>query len=177
MPAALLGKFDFIYNGSVLDNLFDSAAAMDNITRLLAPSGVAFHYEGARHFGWAYAEFPPEWFFDYAAINKFDDCKIYYCTHQNIHESDWQAYLWMPYHESNGKLELTARMRHEGDSVIVAILQRDAATVFGGRPIQINYRPDHGPYIERLIHYANRGRKVSATPVNQWPGHWLIGQL
>ncbi|MBM3516213.1 MAG: hypothetical protein FJX59_21220, partial [Alphaproteobacteria bacterium] len=75
MPAALLGKFDFIYNGSVLDNLFDSAAAMDNITRPLAPSGVAFHYEGARHFGWAYAEFPPEWFFDYAAINKFDDCK------------------------------------------------------------------------------------------------------
>jgi 2-polyprenyl-3-methyl-5-hydroxy-6-metoxy-1,4-benzoquinol methylase len=49
MPAGLQGQFDFIYNGSVLDNAFDSAAYVRNVSRMLKPEGVAFHYEGAQH--------------------------------------------------------------------------------------------------------------------------------
>jgi hypothetical protein len=70
-PAGLLGAFDFIYNGSVLDNVFDPAACLRNTTRMLKPDGSIFHYEGVVHWGAAYLKMSPDWFFDYYAVNGF----------------------------------------------------------------------------------------------------------
>ena len=112
------------------------------------------------------------------ALPIFEDCKVYYCTHENIHDSDWTVYLWMPYEQKpDGKFALTTRMRHPEDSVVVAILQRGERTSIGRRPIQINYRSDHKPYIKQLIHFTRDGRKVAGTPVKEWPGYWHVGKL
>src|SRR5258706_2167495 len=69
VPVGLHRQFDFIYNGSVLDNVFDPAACIRNVSRMLKVDGVAFHYEGVQHAAPAYLKFSTDWFFDYYALN------------------------------------------------------------------------------------------------------------
>ncbi len=51
VPDDLLGRFDFIYNGSVLDNVFDPATCIRNVARMLKPNGVTFGYGRIGAFG------------------------------------------------------------------------------------------------------------------------------
>jgi SAM-dependent methyltransferase len=92
LPAEAIGAFDFIYNGSVLDNVFDPASCMKNIARMMRQDGICFSYEGLAHFGLAYLKFGPDWFFDYYAVNGFADGQIYYCALNHFHRSAWTAY-------------------------------------------------------------------------------------
>src|ERR1043166_2707506 len=77
LPEAYGASADFIYGGSVLDNIFDPATYMKNIACLLRPDGrlidgnvCSFHHH-------PYVLVPPAWYFDYYAINHFTDCKVY----------------------------------------------------------------------------------------------------
>jgi hypothetical protein len=45
VPQNLHETYDVIFNGSVLDNIFDPAQAIRNMTRLLAPHGRIIHIE------------------------------------------------------------------------------------------------------------------------------------
>ena len=77
IPKELEGQFDFIYNGSCLDNIFDPATSLKNMTTLLKPGGRIVHVEhGTRIYG-PYLMYSPEWFYDYYLINGFADCKVY----------------------------------------------------------------------------------------------------
>jgi SAM-dependent methyltransferase len=71
------GIADFIYNGSCLDNIFDPAAAMRNISRLLKPDGRVYHYEQGNSHPTAYLKYSADWFMDFYALNEFADCKTY----------------------------------------------------------------------------------------------------
>ena len=82
LPSNLKGKFDFVWNGSCLDNIFDAAAAQRNSCDLLATNGRIVTMEMANsHYG-SYGAFSQGWFFDYYAINNFlraysyNGCKI-----------------------------------------------------------------------------------------------------
>ena len=168
--------FDFIYNGSVLDNIFDSATAMDNITRMLKPGGVAFHYEGARHQAQAYAyvQFSPPWFFDYAAVNHFDDCQVFYATHPNFHGA-WEVFLYHAYYSSDGQhASVTSPLRHDDDAAIISIMQKGPETTSGQRPIEAPFRLDHDVYAQRFQHFVNNGRKCQMAPVKGNPGFWHV---
>ncbi len=79
VPDDLHGIADFIYNGSCLDNIFDAAAAMRNMTRLLRPGGRVYHYEQGNSHPTAYLKYSADWFMDFYAINEFSDCKTYVC--------------------------------------------------------------------------------------------------
>src|SRR5882762_1456781 len=61
LPPSMERRFDFIYNGSVLDNVFDPAACIRNISRMLKPDAAVFHYEGAVHSSPAYLKFTLDW--------------------------------------------------------------------------------------------------------------------
>jgi hypothetical protein len=67
-----------IFDGSVMDNLFDPAAAMHNVVRMLRPGGryIGVNAGSARWLP-AYVAFNPYWFFDFFVANGFRDAKIY----------------------------------------------------------------------------------------------------
>lgn len=77
LPEELEGQFEFIFNGSTLDNVFDTAMAIKNIGRLLKPGGRVIHIETATTTRFSYNAISPSWFFDYYAVNGWSDCKIY----------------------------------------------------------------------------------------------------
>jgi SAM-dependent methyltransferase len=77
------GIADFIYNGSCLDNIFDPAAAMRNMSRLLKPDGRVYHYEQGNSHPTAYLKYSADWFMDFYALNEFNDCKVYIADKPN----------------------------------------------------------------------------------------------
>lgn len=71
---------DFIYDGGSLDNIFDPAASLKNISRMLKPGGRVFTSNNGGPHPTSYLKFSADWFMDFFAINNYEDCKTYICT-------------------------------------------------------------------------------------------------
>ena len=155
LPAGLLGAFDFIYNGSVLDNVFDPAACRRNTTRMLTPEGSIFHDEGAVHWGTAYLKMSPDWFFDYYAVNGFGDIQAYICAYSDIHASPWDIYEWSAYAGDGPPGSLSPPK----EQLVVAIAQNKPGTTVDRTPIQNVYRPDHTAYRAAFDRLAKSPRR------------------
>ncbi len=175
LPYDLKDCFDFVINGSVFDNIFDPATAMDNVGEMLKENGVSFHVEGAHHFYYAYIKFGASWFFDYAVVNNYFDCKVFYCVYKELFHGNWEVYLWTPYHVVDGKLRIVDPLKHEFDACVVAILEKQAGSTIGKRPIQANYRQDHQQYVEFFNRTMVKGRNLSLRKVDKAPGHFYLG--
>jgi hypothetical protein len=78
IPPELAGTALFVFGGSVLDNVFDPAAYIKNIARLMAPSGRLIDQNIASFHFHPYVIASPAWYFDYFILNGFDDCKVYF---------------------------------------------------------------------------------------------------
>lgn len=177
LPAETLGAFDFIYNGSVLDNVFDPASCMKNISRMLRQDGVCFSYEGLAHFGLAYLKFGPDWFFDYYAINDFADGQVYYCAFDHFHRSAWTAYQWDAFVPNGDDLRWTTLMPVPGEALVVAIAQKSAASTDDQVPLQNLYRPDQRPYQAAFRRFQASPRRAAVAaslrvPIVRQPTFW-----
>lgn len=160
LPAGMESRFDFIYNGSVLDNVFDPAACARNITRLLKPKGVVFHYEGLKHFGTTYLKFTPEWFFDYYALNGFADCQPYILSYHDYFGEycviEWDAFIM-----HGRKLEAPQAMRFIGEAMVAAIAEKAVDSTAERTPIQLAYRRHQEEYIAAFQRFATGMRRYS----------------
>ena len=175
LPENLKGRFDFVFNGSVLDNVLDPAAALDNVSDMLTDTGVSMHVEGSRHFSYAYIQFHPSWFFDYAVVNNYFDCKVFTCIHKDV-TGPWDVYLWTPYHNKDGRALITEPFKHELDSAIVAIMEKQPGSTSRKRPVQANYRSEHRPYVDFFNRaMANQGRKLTLLPSDAPAGYYYVG--
>jgi SAM-dependent methyltransferase len=84
ISADLAAAAEFVYGGSVLDNVFDPATYIKNIARLLAPGGRLLDQNlGSFHFH-PYLITAPAWYFDFFVLNGFDDCKVYFIQAGNV---------------------------------------------------------------------------------------------
>ena len=157
VPAHLLKRFDFIYNGSVLDNVFDPAACIRNASRMLKPDGSIFNYEGSAHAAPAYLKFSPDWFFDYYAYNAFADCQTYIVTYGDVHRDPWEVYQFDAFTADDA---LTMPMRLPPEAMVVAIAQNAPDATVDRTPLQNVYRSSaHGPYLEAHRRYLRSGRR------------------
>ena len=153
IPAHLEGKFDFICNGSVLDNMFNPAMGLTNISRMLAPGGRVVHFEHASNStNGAYLQFSPNWFFDYYAVNGYADCKTYIALFHDL-DAPWEFYACLhdagrePRQFSSSRLAMT---------VVIAESAKDST--WDRYPIQDQYR--HG---EEQSRYVAGHRRIAAS--------------
>lgn len=77
IPDSLKNRFDFIYDGSCLDNIFNGPQALINMSEMLRPGGRILLYNASNSAPTAYLQYSPDWFIDYFAVNQYADCKIY----------------------------------------------------------------------------------------------------
>lgn len=159
IPRKYKGIADFIYNGSCLDNIFDPAAAMRNMSRLLKPDGRVYHYEQGNSHPTAYLKYSADWFMDFYALNEFADCKVYIADKPNTlgvplvnptgsmmpRRSDFDiiVYSYNPYVENAGGpgydcSSVEAFTRYE----IHCIAEKSRASADDRVPIQKHYRVD-----------------------------------
>jgi SAM-dependent methyltransferase len=77
VPQELWGQYDFIYDSSVIDNLFNPAEALSNLARMLAPGGRLVGINVNSFYPGAMVSCHPEWFHGFFAVNDFADAKVY----------------------------------------------------------------------------------------------------
>ncbi len=143
IPKELYGQFDFIFNGSVLDNVWDPPQALRNVSRLLSPKGRVVHVETATACRYNYTALSPSWYFDYYVVNNFGDCKIYVGVVDDISRvtlDPWQvlAFDRSAQHQPNA---FTPSLGNKlGISIVLA--EKTPGATCDTRPIQSYYRPD-----------------------------------
>lgn len=165
-PPDLINHFNFIYNGSVLDNLSDPFNAINNVSKMLTDDGVAFHEEGMNHDSPAYFKFCPDWFFDYAAINKFTDCQTFVCTHDDVHLSPWVVLEAHPYYfDTENNIRLTKAIKLTNHAAVISIMNKGPFSTTNLKPIQKEYRKNHTDYLTffQLIYNSERRRALQGS--------------
>jgi hypothetical protein len=177
LPPGLEDRFDFIYNGSVLDNAFDAAACLRNITRMLAATGVVMHYEGVAHDFPAYLRFTPDWFFDYYALNQFEDCQVSLCTFDDIHETPWEVAGWDAFYEEGGHWQQTFLRPLTAQTVVVVVAEKAPGATADRSPVQNLYRRgEHGDYLPAFERYRRSRRRVAGNPLPD-RGYRALGRV
>src|SRR5690606_6136172 len=81
IPKQLESSADFILGGSTLDNVFDPAAVLRNIARLLKPGGRLVSVNVASNHYEQYTIITLLWLQDYLVVNEVSDFKIYILAH------------------------------------------------------------------------------------------------
>lgn len=152
---------DFIFNGSCMDNLFDSASALKNMTCLLKARGRIIHIEHGSPIQSAYIMYSPAYFFDYYAANNFLDCKIYSMMFCSVLEP-WNVFQWQAYHYQDGQLRMTPAMMHSGwpNILNVVIAEKGLDSTPDSTPIQGFYRQVHHTELDI---YMNAYRRFSES--------------
>ncbi len=140
LPDSLYGKFDFIFNGSCLDNIFNPAEALRNISRMLKPNGRLVMIEHGSMANGPYTVFSPGWFFDYFCCNKYSDCRIYHGLFENntdLHFGPWPLYLYNWPANPNGTSPIVHHSKH---IMYLVVAQKGTDSTDDVLPIQFTYR-------------------------------------
>jgi SAM-dependent methyltransferase len=153
IPADLEGKFDFICNGSVLDNMFNPVMGLTNISRMLAPGGRVVHFEHASNaVNNAYLQFSPNWFFDYYAVNGYADCKTYVALFHDL-GGPWDFYACLHHDKQEPRLFSSSRF-----AMTAVIAESAAGSTWDRYPIQGQYRS-----ADEWTHYLSCQKRIDAS--------------
>lgn len=134
LPDQYAGIADFIFGGSVCDNIFDPATYISNMMRLLSVGGRYLAQEIASNHYHPYVILPHAWFFDYFVLNNFADAKVYAFDIKNA----WNIYLLRPHLRFELIPNYTATADHTLGTFIIA--ERGPETTFHRFPTQDQYR-------------------------------------
>jgi len=145
IDSALHGRFDFIIEGSCLDNIFDPAAAIRNLARLLKPGGRILHIDRASRRHNDYVAFALSWFHDFYAINEFADCQVYLAQWDGERlQARWDFYHYEPLGLRDGQLTYFGQdcwYNPWRDAVAVVIAEKGNSSTCDRSPVQFEYRP------------------------------------
>lgn len=145
LPPLLDGQFDFIVEGSTLDNVFDPATAIRNLARLLRPGGRILHANHAARRHNTYVGFSLSWFHDYYAINQFDDCQVYLAQWDGDRDAArWDFYHYQPVRTEGGLTTFFGQDRYYHpwrEAMAVVIAEKGADSTHDRCPVQYEYRP------------------------------------
>jgi hypothetical protein len=83
LPPQHEGTVDFVFGGSVLDNIFDPATYVANVARLLRPGGRFFDQNIIAQMHHAYLLVTPAWMMDFYVVNRFASVHLYLCEHSS----------------------------------------------------------------------------------------------
>jgi SAM-dependent methyltransferase len=148
VPQELHGQFDFIYNGSCMDNLFNPAEFLRNVSRMLKPGGRFVSIEHGSPYPGAYMTYSPDYFFDFFAANNYADAMVFVCDFLGWHsphhmQSPWSIYNWNPLRYGEAKehsMHLSFSHR-----LILAVAEKGPDSTNEVMPIQGQYSADDAP--------------------------------
>ncbi len=143
IPPEFVGKFDYIFDGSVLDNVFDPATFIKNAARLLRPGGRIILCNHSSAYPGAFVTPSPEWYYSFFAANGFVDCKVYSAKavpHEGRFPVHVDLYHWRPSFTRNPKYSyLTACRDVETYTFCYVIAEKGPESTCDEMPIQMQY--------------------------------------
>ena len=70
-------KYNYIFDGGSLDNVFSPSNAINNLNKMLKKNGTIIHGNVGTISPGAYCSFSCEWFFSYYSINNFKNVQVF----------------------------------------------------------------------------------------------------
>jgi len=138
------GKYDLIYTGGCLDNIFNPISVIHNSSRLLSDDGIVIHYESAANLIGAYLYFSSEWFYSYYSVNKFYDCKAYILQHieESKHRFDYRTniFSYSPWFKRDPNFDyLESAKMNKGIYYNLVVAQNSKDSSIEESPCQMQY--------------------------------------
>src|SRR5262249_53964006 len=147
------------------------------------PEGVVFHYEGMKHSGSTYLKFTPEWFFDYYALNRFQDCQVHVLAYHDYF-GPYSVVEWNAYYQEGETWSPAPSIRLSGEAMVVVVAQNSVEAEVGRMPIESNYRGDSDEYIRASRHFAMSLRRgafrenlLSCKPEERSDSHGVVAEV
>jgi SAM-dependent methyltransferase len=160
-------RFDFIYNGGCLDNMFNPAGAIVNFSKMLKPGGRVVCMESASSWNAPYLMFSPGWFFDYYATNGFCDCKVYVCsyrTNDDLCFGPWDLFYFDWALAKNGQ---SPEAIHSNHLLVMVVAEKADNSTAEKQPIQFQYRSaELNEEFERRVRRFAESRRPVITGVH-----------
>jgi SAM-dependent methyltransferase len=173
IPDTLEGRYDLIFNGSCMDNLFDPATAIMNMSRLLKPTGRVVLTEYTTRIHHAYLAYSFAWFHDYYAINEFVDCKVYAGLAEDHGEHGWNVYLYSPIVMQDGKPEFMDQDQWydpRWTSFAIVIAEKGHGSTWNRKPVQFGYRSNDDDFQNQIYFRSATRFNNSSRPVLAFGG-------
>ena len=170
LPKKYYKKFDFIFSGGVLDNLFNPSNALINITKLLKDDGRILIWEPSKGLVGSMLNFTTEYFYSYFSINNFKDYKVYLLTHtkdlkNKRHNFDYyvDAYLYRPQFMRKKNFDyLKSSKSLNGIHYVMVVAEKSKNSSFNKIPINLHYI-EYAEKNKRI--FWNKKKVVSKRPV------------
>lgn len=163
IPDHLAGKFDFVFDGSCFDNMFNPACGIMNAGRLLRAGGRVMMGEHGSLYPYAYLMYSPEWFNDYFVANRFAYCRpgIAIWDDGGIY---MDMYLWDPVHQDKtGKWRYGHSHIQTKRNVSIGVMaEKGEHSTWDRMPIQAIYRSEEDN--ERYIEWSLSMRDPNRLP-------------
>jgi len=140
IPKKLRNRFDFIYEGSCLDNIFNPAQAIINCSTMLRPGGRMMVVNHADNFSGPYTMFSVGWFFDYFCANRYADCQVYLVVFSDIAQLYAGAMPTFYYNWKNSKQGNNPVLPDQMHAVIIVIAEKGEDSTNDVAPVQFQYR-------------------------------------
>lgn len=157
LPKSLYGKFDFIFNGSCLDNIFNPAEAMRNFSRLLRPKGRLMMIEHGSMFNGPYTIFSPGWFFDFFCYNKYQDCNVYHAIVKTMYDVSYGPWSLRLYNWKGNPTGAPPKTRSREQIMYLIVAEKGSDSTDEQLPIQQQYRD---PEFEQKI-FAPQATRIA----------------
>ncbi len=163
------GQFDFIFDGSCLDNIFDPASSLRNLSRLLKPGGRIVHIEHGTMVHGEYLMFPPDWFYDYYVVNRFADCKVSIAEFTRVH-GPFKVRSWNPTLAANQNSAHWRFKRPRRNYFVITIAEKAEDSTWRKSPVQAQYRSagEHQEYLRVAERFKTSLRPPLAPPPSPW---------
>jgi hypothetical protein len=96
VPDANKNSYDFIFDSGVLDNVFNPAQMMMNMSLMLKANGRVCGFDMTSFYPGALCSCHPEWFYAFFAANGFSDAKVYLLqrTEFGMNNYEYPTRLW-----------------------------------------------------------------------------------
>ncbi|PKQ06974.1 MAG: hypothetical protein CVT73_09265 [Alphaproteobacteria bacterium HGW-Alphaproteobacteria-12] len=197
IPESMEGVADFLWIGSCLDNMCDPITALQNSIRMLKPGGRLVDLEMAVPEALPYLVYPPEYMFDFFAINNFADLRLYVAVLDaaQLHGGPWHFYSLTDF---KATVEGFPYRKFHPRSIILTyvVAEKGPETTWDRKPVQGQYRPNHDAYraaydlwqttlrpnlvpseTKRLPKFVNKLLPKSKRSMPDIRGYTYIGQL
>jgi len=136
-------RYDFVYDGSCIDNLFDPATFLRNVSGMLRPGGRCLILAHASLYPGAFLMFSPEWFFSFFAVNDYRSCRVLLADTRYT-ENDWSTavshfFQYSPRFTRDPRYDRFQASQIDSIHLVYVLAEKGDASTSDRTPTQLQY--------------------------------------
>ena len=170
IPTKFVGKYDFIYDGGTLDNIFSPSQGISNFSKILKTNGRILHTNVGGAWPGAYCSFSCEWFYSFYANNNYKNVQVYLLIPEKGEwpNPNYSIYLYSPYFKRKKNYDplYASKQRDLTGATIICYAEKGEKSSNNKIPIQSHYiEKDESDWRKKSIIFSKK--KISSLMLDK----------